>query len=83
MQAMSGVMQTSRIRPFEALLLAARVLGAIYHDTADAHQGRDACDCGWDPDRTRDVDHLLCALAAAAQRDEGGVIPTHRMSGRA
>lgn len=51
--------------PMAALEIAARVVGALYRQVADAHQGPHACGCGWEPEPDGDLIVLEANLAAA------------------
>ncbi len=81
--ALSGVVQSTNLRPFDVIALAASTLGAVYRDTADAHCGAHGCSCGWEPDRRRDIEGLITALYEAAQRPSALPLPTHHLPGRA
>ncbi|MCJ2034078.1 hypothetical protein MKK54_07615 [Methylobacterium sp. J-068] len=48
-----------------ALEVAARVVGALYRQVAQAHEGPNGCRCGWEPDPDCDLIVLEANLAAA------------------
>jgi hypothetical protein len=48
-----------------ALEVAARVVGALYRQVAEAHEGANGCRCGWEPDPDCDLIVLEANLAAA------------------
>jgi len=48
-----------------ALEVAARTLGALYRQVAQAHEGPGGCRCGWEPDPDCDLIVLEANLAAA------------------
>jgi hypothetical protein len=48
-----------------ALEVAARVVGALYRQVAQAHEGPQGCRCGWEPDPDCDLIVLEANLAAA------------------
>ncbi|WP_019905921.1 hypothetical protein [Methylobacterium sp. 77] len=49
----------------QALAVAARTIGALYRQVAQAHEGASGCDCGWEPDPDSDLIVLEANLAAA------------------
>ncbi|SFG73669.1 hypothetical protein [Methylobacterium gossipiicola] len=49
----------------QALEIAARTLGLLYRQVAQAHEGPGGCGCGWDPDPDCDLIVLEANLAAA------------------
>lgn len=51
--------------PMQALETAARTLGALYRQIAQAHEGPGGCGCGWEPDPDCDLIVLEANLAAA------------------
>ena len=48
-----------------ALEVAARVVGALYRQVAQVHEGPQGCRCGWEPDPDCDLIVLEANLAAA------------------
>lgn len=48
-----------------ALEVAARVVGSLYRQVAQAHEGPNGCRCGWEPDPDCDLIVLEANLAAA------------------
>jgi hypothetical protein len=49
----------------QALEVAARTLGVLYRQIAQAHEGPGGCGCGWEPDPDCDLIVLEANLAAA------------------
>lgn len=49
----------------QALAVAARTIGVLYRQIAEAHEGPGACACGWEPDPDSDLIVLEANLAAA------------------
>lgn len=48
-----------------ALTVAARTIGMLYRQIAEAHDGPGGCNCGWEPDPDSDLIVLEANLAAA------------------
>jgi hypothetical protein len=65
--AFCGVMQSTRLPPMAALSLAATAVGLLYIEVAAAHDGDNACPCGWEPRNAADVAALQTSLALAAK----------------
>jgi len=61
------VLQTTRLPPMSVLSFAAMALGSVYGEVADAHRGRDACPCGWEPSAASDIEAMQIALARMAE----------------
>lgn len=68
MNEICDVMARTNLPPMTLLRLAARSIGMIYREMADAHSGVEPCPCGWRPDRAADVEILGMALIAACDR---------------
>ena len=51
-----------------ALRLAARSIGMICREMADAHSGIEPCPCGWQPHPATDVELLGMALLTACEQ---------------
>lgn len=68
MNGFSDAMRKSGLPPMVVLRLAARAVGSVYREAADAHSGPHACGCGWCPQDGADVDLLCSALLSAATR---------------
>ncbi len=49
----------------QALAVAARTVGALYRQIAQAHEGPGGCGCGWEPDPDSDLIVLEANLAAS------------------
>ncbi|GEP03538.1 hypothetical protein MOX02_15760 [Methylobacterium oxalidis] len=58
--------------PMAALEAAARIVGTLYAQVARAHEGPNACRCGWEPDPDGDLIVLEANLAAALLAPERG-----------
>lgn len=58
--------------PMAALEAAARIVGTLYTQVARAHEGPNACRCGWEPDPDGDLIVLEANLAAALLASERG-----------
>jgi len=67
MKELCEVMGASGLPPIAVLRLAARAIGTIYREMADAHTGIGACQCGWRPQDAHDADLLTTALMAACR----------------
>jgi hypothetical protein len=82
--AFCGVMQSTRLPPMAAMNLAAMAVGSLYLEVAAVHQahcGRSACQCGWEPQGAADVEALQSSLALAAaqpsSRPNAGAVLGH------
>lgn len=62
-----AVMHRTNLPPMVVLQLAARSVGTIYREMADAHSNAQSCPCGWYPNRT-DVEVLGMALMMACEK---------------
>lgn len=49
----------------QALAAAARTIGTLYRQIAQAHEGPGGCACGWEPDPDSDLIVLEANLAAS------------------
>jgi hypothetical protein len=65
--AFCGIMQSTRLPPIAALSLAATAVGLLYLEVAAAHEGDNACPCGWEPCNAADLEALHTSLALAAK----------------
>ena len=65
--AFCNAMRETHLPPMMVMSLAAAAVGSVYNEVAGAHRGRDACPCGWWPDRQADVRVLQAALAKETQ----------------
>jgi hypothetical protein len=65
--AFCGIMQSTRLPPMAALSLAATAVGLLYLEVAAAHEGDNACPCGWEPCNAADLEALQTSLALAAK----------------
>lgn len=61
------VMHRTNLPPMTVLRLAARSVGTIYREMAEAHSGIDPCPCGWRPQPATDVEVLGMALMTACE----------------
>ena len=68
MNELCAVMDRTKLPPMTLLRLAARSIGEIYRDMADAHAGIEPCPCGWRPHRETDIEVLTAALRTACAR---------------
>ncbi len=67
MKELCEAMHAANLPPLAVLRLAARSLGSIYREMADAHLGFERCVCGWRP-HASDVEVLGMALMAACMQ---------------
>ncbi len=65
MNTFCTIMRSSGLSPMEVINIAASAVGALYRDACERHEGDDACCCGWQPCRQKDIETLQLALAAA------------------
>jgi hypothetical protein len=66
-----------------ALEVAARVVGALYRQVAQAHEGPQGCRCGWELDPDCDLIVLEANLAAALMQPPGPDLARMTPLGRA
>ncbi|KQP61658.1 hypothetical protein ASG40_04270 [Methylobacterium sp. Leaf399] len=59
------VLHRGPLPPMDALQVAARTIGTLYRQMAQAHDGPGGCACGWEPDPDGDLVVLEAQLAAA------------------
>lgn len=67
----------------QALEVAARVVGALYRQVAQAHEGPHGCRCGWEPDPDCDLIVLEANLAAALLEPPQADLARMQPAGRA
>lgn len=77
------VMQKTGLPPMAVLRLAARSVGTIYREMADAHAGLDPCPCGWRPHEASDAEVLGMALMTACERHRVHDLRQMRIAGTA
>jgi hypothetical protein len=77
------VMHKVGLPPMTVLHLAARSIGSIYREMADAHSGIDPCPCGWRPHPATDVEILGMALMTACQQRRSNDLRSMRIAGTA
>lgn len=68
MNELCEVMRRAGLSPMAVLRLAARSIGTIYREMAEAHSGMDPCSCGWRPHPASDVELLGMALMTACEQ---------------
>ena len=83
MNELCEVMHKVGLPPMAVLHLAARSIGTIYREMADAHSGIDPCPCGWRPHPATDVEVLGMALMVACERRRSNDLRMMRMAGTA
>lgn len=83
MNEICEVMHRAGLPPMAVLRLAARSIGTIYREMAQAHSGVDACPCGWRPNPKTDMEILSSALAAACERRRAMDLRLMPIAGRA
>lgn len=83
MNELCEVMHRSDLPPMALLRLAARSIGLIYREMADAHSGVDPCPCGWRPQEASEIDVLVMALLTACERRRGHDLRSMRIAGTA
>ena len=69
--------------PMRALQMAAQVVGTLYRQMADGHEGPAACACGWEPEPDGDLIVLEANLAAAILQPPGRDLARMVAAGRA
>jgi hypothetical protein len=77
------VMHRTNLPPMAVLRLAARSIGTIYREMADAHAGIDPCPCGWRPHPATDVELLGMALMTAGEQPRRADLRLMRIAGSA
>ncbi|WP_195176283.1 hypothetical protein [Mesorhizobium sp. INR15] len=77
------IMHKSGLPPMAVMRLAARSIGMIYREVADAHSGPEACPCGWRPNEVVDVEVLGMALMTACERCQVRDLRHMRIAGTA
>lgn len=83
MNELGEVMQKTGLPPMAVLRLAARSIGTIYREMADAHSGVDPCPCGWNPHEASEIDVLAMALVTACERRQVADLGLMRVAGTA
>lgn len=68
MKEMSEIMRRTGLPPMVLMLEAARALGTIYRETAEAHCETSCCPCGWRPQEAGDLGRLHETLCEASRR---------------
>ncbi|NEU14200.1 hypothetical protein G3T14_18995 [Methylobacterium sp. BTF04] len=66
-----------------ALEVAARTIGTLYRQVAQAHEGPNGCRCGWEPDPDCDLIVLEANLAAALLQPPQSDLARMQPAGRA
>lgn len=82
MKELCEAMHATNLPPLAVLRLAARSIGSIYREMADAHLGFDRCVCGWQPNAT-DVELLCMALMTACTQRRTTDLRLMRVEGSA
>ena len=77
------VMRNTGLPPMAVLRLAARSIGTIYREMADAHGGVEPCTCGWRPHHSTDIEVLCMALMTACERHHVHDLRQMRIAGTA
>jgi len=77
------VMHSVNLPPMAVLRLAARSIGTIYREMADAHSGIEPCPCGWRPHPATDVELLGRALMTACGQPRRTDLRLMRVAGSA
>lgn len=83
MNEICEVMHRAGLPPMVVLRLAARSIGTIYREMAEAHTGIEPCPCGWRPDAASDMEVLRSALVAACDRRRTADLRLMQIAGRA
>ena len=83
MNELCEVMHRTNLPPMAVMRLAARSIGTIYREMADAHSGIDPCPCGWRPQEATDIDMLVMALLTACERRRTDDLRLMRIAGTA
>ncbi|CAH1662319.1 hypothetical protein [Chelatococcus asaccharovorans] len=83
MNEICEVMHRAGLPPMAVLRLAARSIGTIYREMAEAHSGIDPCPCGWRPSPATDMEVLKSALATACHRRRTDDLRLMQIAGRA
>lgn len=83
MNELCEVMQRTNLPPMAMLRLAARSIGTIYREMADAHSGIDPCPCGWRPQEATEIEVLVRALVTAGERRHTDDLRLMRIAGSA
>ncbi|MGF7008417.1 hypothetical protein [Aminobacter sp. BE322] len=83
MNGFADAMRSTGLPPMAVLRLAARAVGSVYREAADAHCGPHACGCGWSPRDGADADLLCAALLAACTRRAPRGLAAMQVAGRA
>lgn len=83
MNELCEIMDKTGLPPMALLRLAARSIGAIYREMADAHSGVEPCTCGWRPQEAIEIDVLVMALMTACERRRTDDLRLMRIAGTA
>ena len=83
MNELCEVMHKCSLPPMAVLRLAARSIGMIYREMADAHSGIEPCSCGWQPHPATDVELLGMALMTACEQHRTVDLRLMRVAGSA
>ena len=83
MNELCEVMHRAGLPPMAVLRLAARSIGMIYREMAEAHSGVDPCPCGWRPHQANDVELLGMALMTACEGSRTDDLRQMRVAGSA
>jgi hypothetical protein len=83
MHALNSVMQRTNLPPMAVLRIAARSIGSIYREMADAHSGVDPCPCGWRPHRPTEIELLGLALMTACEQCRAADLRRMQIAGTA
>ncbi|XHB98244.1 hypothetical protein ABWH97_07890 [Nitratireductor sp. ac15] len=83
MKEMSEVMRRTGLPPMAVMREAARAVGHIYRETAEAHCEPSCCPCGWCPQEAMDLEHLGEALREASRSSRSTHLSVMQVLGRA
>jgi hypothetical protein len=83
MSAFCNVLHGTRLSPMAVLELAAKAVGCVYREVADAHLGDHPCPCGWAPSPSADLAALQASLALIVAPPPGIDLARAEVAGRA
>lgn len=83
MNELCEVMHRAGLPPMAVLRLAARSIGTIYREMANAHSGVDPCPCGWRPHPASDIELLGMALMTACEQRRADDLRLMQVAGSA
>ena len=82
MNEFCDMLNKTGLSPMALMRLAAKAVGSVYREVADAHSGPNPCPCGWCP-HEGDVEVLGMALMTACEQRRAHDLQQMRIAGSA